>query len=77
MCIFVDDMRPTKEYIERKYEELNKLCFGGELPVVPIQMSRARTYLGQLGFKRRPRLGELRLRTPYQREDRPTGRRGD
>jgi len=56
MCIFVDDMRPTKEYIERKYEELNKLCFGGGLPVVPIQMSRARTYLGQLGFKRRRRL---------------------
>ncbi len=56
MCIFVDDMRPTKEYIERKYEELNNLCFGGELPVVPIQMSRARTYLGQLGFKRRRRL---------------------
>ncbi len=56
MCIFVDDMRPTKEYIERKYEELNNLCFDGELPEVAIQMSRARTYLGQLGFKRRRRL---------------------
>ena len=55
-CIFADDMRPTKDYIEKKYKELNALCFGGELPEVPVQMSRARTFLGQLGFKRRRRL---------------------
>lgn len=49
-------MRATQEYAERKFDELNERCFEGGLPRVSIRMSRARTYLGQLGFKRRRKL---------------------
>ena len=46
-------MIATKEYLERRFDELNSLCFDGRLPRVPIELSRARTYLGQCVFKRR------------------------
>jgi len=49
-------MKATKEYIEKRFAELNEQCFEGKLPSVPVQMSRARTYLGQLGYKRRRKL---------------------
>lgn len=49
-------MRPTVEYLTAKFDEFNALCFGSQLPKVPIRLSKARTYLGQLGFKRRRRL---------------------
>lgn len=43
----------TLEFLNQKFDELNELCFSGELPQVTIRLSKARTYLGQLGFKRR------------------------
>ena len=46
-------MRPTQEYIECRFREFNEQCFGGQLPMVPVRLSSARTYLGQLGFKRK------------------------
>ncbi len=46
-------MKPTQAYIEQKFAAFNELCFDGKLPEVPIRMSRARSYLGQLAFKRR------------------------
>ena len=46
-------MRPTQEYIERRFSEFNAQYFGGQLPTVPVRLTSARTYLGQLGFKRR------------------------
>ena len=46
-------MRPTQEYIERRFLEFNKQYFSGQLPMVPVRLSSARTYLGQLGFKRK------------------------
>lgn len=49
-------MRPTLDYLEQQYETLNKQCFQGQLPTVRIQLSKARTYLGQLGYKRRRKL---------------------
>ncbi|MBQ3827320.1 MAG: SprT-like domain-containing protein [Prevotella sp.] len=46
-------MRPTLQHLELQYNVLNKQCFQGQLPTVRIQLSKARTYLGQLGYKRR------------------------
>lgn len=46
-------MRATKEYVERKYAEFNSLCFGGSLPVLPVELSDAKTFLGMLVCRRR------------------------
>ena len=46
-------MRPTQAYIERRFSEFNAQYFGGQLPTVPVRLTSARTYLGQLGFKRK------------------------
>jgi hypothetical protein len=52
-------MMLTLEFLNQKFDELNELCFGGALPKVSIRLSKARTYLGQLGFKRkRPLFGK-------------------
>lgn len=44
-------MRPTLPYIQQKFDEFNRLCFDGQLPAIPIVLSRARTYLGVCAFK--------------------------
>ncbi len=49
-------MIPTVDYLHQQFDTLNQKCFGGELPKVRIQQSKARTYLGQLGYKRRRKL---------------------
>ena len=49
-------MRATKEYIEKKFNEYNVLCFGGQLQPLPIRLSRARTFLGQVAYTRRRKL---------------------
>lgn len=46
-------MTPTLDYIRQKFNEFNRLCFKGELPDVPIRLSNARTFLGQLAYKKR------------------------
>lgn len=46
-------MKTTVEYIEHKFNEFNALMFNGELPMLPIKLSNARTFLGQLGYKKR------------------------
>lgn len=46
-------MKVTVAYLEGKFDELNRLCFGGVLPRVTIRLSKARSFLGQLGYKRR------------------------
>ena len=46
-------MRPTRQYIEHRFSEFNSQIFGGQLPTVPVHLTSARTYLGQLGFKRK------------------------
>ena len=54
-------MMVTVEFLNQKFAEMNGLCFGGELPMVSIRLSKARTYLGQLGYKRkRTLLGKQR-----------------
>lgn len=46
-------MRATVEYARRKFAEFNETCFGGELPPLPIRMSRSRRNLGMFVHPRR------------------------
>lgn len=46
-------MKPTLDYIRQQFDLLNAQCFEGLLPEVLLRLSRARSYLGQLAFKRR------------------------
>ena len=45
-------MRPTLEYLQERFTYFNALCFGGRLPQVRLRLSRARTYMGQLRYRR-------------------------
>lgn len=46
-------MIPTLDYVKRKFDEYNALCFEGSLKTPPIRMTTARSYLGQVSYKRR------------------------
>lgn len=50
-------MRATTQYVEQKYQEFNLLIFGGKLPMLPFVISHARTYLGQIRFRRNRKSG--------------------
>ena len=49
-------MTVTTAYIQQKFDEFNKQFFEGKLPPLPIRLSRAKTFLGQLAYKRRKKL---------------------
>lgn len=49
-------MRATVQYIEEKFREFNAQMFQGKLPPIPIQLSRAKTYLGACTYKKRRKL---------------------
>lgn len=46
-------MKATVTYIEQKFEEFNRQIFGGKLPKIPVELSDAKTFLGQCVYKRR------------------------
>ena len=46
-------MIPTVDYIREHFELFNRMMFGGALPVPPIHLTNARTYMGMLTYKRR------------------------
>ena len=46
-------MRPTLLYIEQRYDYFNRLCFDGQLPKVGLRLSNARSFVGQLRYKRK------------------------
>lgn len=46
-------MIPSIDYIARKFHEFNVLMFGGKLTIPPIQLSRARTFVGQCAARKR------------------------
>ena len=46
-------MIPTTEYIRKKFDEYNTQMFGGVLRPIPVRLSRARTYIGQIRYTRR------------------------
>ena len=45
-------MIATLEYIEQKFNEYNDLMFEGKLPTLPFKLSNARSFLGQISFRR-------------------------
>ncbi len=49
-------MKATIPYIEKKLEEFNHQMFGGKLPKIPVELSDAKTFLGQCVFKTRRKL---------------------
>ncbi len=49
-------MIATAAYVEQKFREYNAAIFGGVLSVPPIRISNARTFLGQVRYKRRRKL---------------------
>ena len=38
-------MKATIPYVEKKFEEFNPLIFDGKLPMLPIELSDAKTFL--------------------------------
>jgi len=46
-------MRATIPYIESKFKEFNQQMFAGELPLIPIVLSDAKTFLGQCVSRKR------------------------
>ena len=46
-------MKATIAYVEKKFEEFNRLMFDGKLPMLPIELSDAKTFLGMCVYKRR------------------------
>ena len=46
-------MKPTLEYIRKKYPLFNQWYFGGKLPDVPIIMSNAATFLGKVDYTKK------------------------
>lgn len=51
----------TVEWMERWFEEFNQAYFGGKLPMPLLGLSRAKTRLGQMAFKRATRWGRTKL----------------
>ena len=49
-------MKATVSYIEKKFEEFNRLIFGDKLPKIPVELSDAKTFLGQCVYKKRRKL---------------------
>lgn len=46
-------MKATIPYVEKKFEEFNRLMFDGKLPRLPIELSDAKTFLGLCVFKKK------------------------
>lgn len=44
-------MIATVSFAKESFAKFNELCFGGELPEVPIVLSRARSFLGRMEFR--------------------------
>lgn len=45
-------MKPTTDYVSARFAEFNRRMFNDTLPEVDIRLSRARTFLGQLAYRR-------------------------
>lgn len=50
-CVWIA-MTVTQDYVEHKFEEFNVLIFDGKLKPLPVRLSSARTFLGQLRYRR-------------------------
>ena len=71
-------MKATIAYVEKKFEEFNRLMFDGKLPMLPIELSDAKTFLGLCVYKRKRTLWgkvvcydfKLRINTRIDLEER-------
>ncbi len=70
-------MIPTLDYVKQKFDEYNARCFAGSLRPLPVRLTSARSYLGQVVCKRRRTLTgtwvhsdfELRISTKIDRPE--------
>jgi len=62
-------MTPTLELIAEKFDRLNNLCFGGQLPRPAIKLSRAKTFVGMMTYKRDRSDFCLRISTMFDLEE--------
>ena len=46
-------MRATIPYVEKKFEDFNRLMFDSKLPMLPIELSDAKTFLGMCVYKKK------------------------
>lgn len=46
-------MKATINYVQERFDHYNRHIFGSMLPPVPIELSKARTFLGKCVYKRR------------------------
>ena len=46
-------MKPTQDYILEHFDLYNRTMFGGTLPILPVRLTNARTYMGMLTFRKR------------------------
>ena len=46
-------MKATIPYVEKRFEEFNRLMFDGRLPKLPVELSDAKTFLGVCVYKKR------------------------
>lgn len=49
-------MKPDVEYVRRRFRAFNEQIFDSELPEIPIIISKSKSFLGRLEYKRRKRL---------------------
>lgn len=49
-------MKATLEFVKERFAEFNRLCFDGQLPDIPLNISNARTYLGVCRYHKRRKL---------------------
>jgi len=49
-------MIPTVEYVQKKIGEFNTLVFSSCLPPIPVKLTKARTFLGKVQYKRKRNL---------------------
>ena len=49
----IRNMIATEQYIREAFEYYNKLIFSNSLPLISIKLSRAKSFLGQLTYKRK------------------------
>lgn len=56
-------MRPDAEWIRARVAEWNVRCFGGALPVLPVRLSNARSFMGKVSYVTRSLPGGRRRHT--------------
>ena len=59
-------MKATIPYIRSKFEQYNRLCFGGTLPMIPIELSDAKTFVGVCVYRVKRVAGGKRVKYDFR-----------